>query len=344
MAIFIAFAVSVYLSWLLIRPFLWVITWAVVMCVLFYPIHQQLQRRLTSPGWSAALSTLLVIVTILVPTALVVRSVVGEAQYVAAQAPSTVAKLLSPANPVTGGTVRWIERYQSLDSLRDPHWLEAVAQEWSGNTKGRPLRLVGGVVGIAVQLALIIFTMFYLFRDARLLRTRFYDLVPVENRRIRELFVRTRDVIMACAYGTLLVSVVQGSLGGLAFWVLGLPSPVLWAVVMMLASIIPTLGAFIIWVPAAVYLAATGQAWQAVALTLWGTLVVGLADNVLRPILVRNRTRMHELLVFFGVLGGLELFGVLGLFIGPVIFAIALALVDSLREVGAPEAVGGRAA
>ncbi len=113
---------------------------------------------------------------------------------------------------------------------------------------------------------------------------------------------------------------------------------------MVLASIIPTLGAFIVWIPAAVYLAATGHAWQALALTVWGTVVVGLADNLLRPILIGNRARMHELLVFFGVLGGLELFGVLGLFIGPVIFAITFSLVETLREVGAPAAVGGRAA
>lgn len=343
-AIFVAFAVSVYLSWLLIRPFLWVLTWAVVMTVLFYPVDQQLRKWITSNGWSAALSTILVIVTVLVPTAVVARAVVDEARTVALQAPATVAQLLKPTNPVTGPTVRWIERYQSLDSLRDPHWLETVAQEWSGNIQARPLRLVGGAVGIAVQIALIVFAMFYLFKDARLVRTRLYELVPVENRRIRDFFVRTRDVIIACAYGTLLVSVVQGSLGGIAFWVLGLPSPILWGVVMMLASIIPTLGAFIVWIPAAVYLAATGHAWQAVALTVWGTVVVGLTDNLLRPILIGNRARMHELLVFFGVLGGLELFGVLGLFIGPVIFAITVSLMETLREVGAPAAVGGRAA
>jgi predicted PurR-regulated permease PerM len=256
----------------------------------------------------------------------------------------TVAQLISPTNPTTGSTVRLIERYQRLDSLRDPHWVETIAKEWSGPVQGRPLRLVGGVVSMAVQLALIVFAMFYLFKDARLMRTRLYELVPVENRRIREFFVRTRDVIIACTYGTLLVSVIQGSLGGLAFWALGLPSPVLWGVVMVFASIIPTLGAFIVWIPAAVYLAVNGHGWQAVALTLWGSIVIGLADNLLRPILIGNRARMHELLVFFGVLGGLELFGVLGLFIGPVIFAITLSLVEALREVGAPAAVGGRAA
>ena len=344
MVIFVAFAVALYLSWLLIRPFLWVLTWAVVMTVLFYPVHEQLRKWVSSPGWSAVLSTLLVIVTVLAPTAMVVRSVAGEVQAITREAPAAVAEVLSPDNPLTGPTVRWIERYQRLDSLRDSRWLEALAQEWGGNTRSRPLRLVGGVVGMAVQLALIVFAMFYIFKDARLIRTRLYELVPVENRRLREFFVRTKDVIFACAYGTLLVSVVQGSLGGLAFWALGLPSPVLWGVVMVVASIIPTLGAFIVWIPAAIYLAATGQAWQAVALTVWGTIVVGLADNLLRPILIGNRTRMHELLVFFGVLGGLELFGVLGLFIGPVIFAITLSLVEAVREVGAPAAVGGRAA
>jgi predicted PurR-regulated permease PerM len=130
----------------------------------------------------------------------------------------------------------------------------------------------------------------------------------------------------------LVIAVIQGVLGGLAFWVLGLPSPLLWGVVMIFLSMIPMAGAFIVWVPAAIYLAITGHWVSALILTVWGALVIGSIDNFLRPKLVGEKTRLHELLVFFSVLGGLQVFGVIGLVLGPVIVAITIALLDVLRH------------
>jgi predicted PurR-regulated permease PerM len=344
-AILTALVLAAWASWVVIAPFFSVLAWAVVMTVLFFPVHRRIERWLRRPGLAAAVSTLLVILTVLLPTALVATATVAEIRSMASGMPTTVEGWVDPANPRWGGVVRTVERFVSLEPLRNPEFIRASAGDWGLGVASGSLRLVGGAASVLVQMALIVFTMFFLFKDARLVRTSYYHLLPIENQRLESMLVRIRDVINASVYGTLLLAIIQGALGGAAFFVLGLPSPFLWGTVMTLASIIPMLGAFVVWVPAAIFLASTGHLWQAAGLTIWGSVVIGLADNVLRPMLVGSRTRMHELLVLFGVLGGINIFGLLGIVMGPVIFAITLTLIDELRDVGVPDgssAEGGR--
>src|SRR2546423_654234 len=174
--------------------------------------------------------------------------------------------------------------------------------------------------------------MYYLFRDGERLRAAVHNLLPLEDRKAHEIIERTGEVIGASVYGVLVIATIQGVLGGLAFWALGLPSPLLWGVVMIFLSMIPVAGAFVVWVPAAIYLVIMGHWGKAVVLAAWGTLAIGMVDNVLRPKLVGERTRLHELLIFFSVLGGLQVFGIIGLVLGPVIVAITIALLDVLRQ------------
>jgi predicted PurR-regulated permease PerM len=143
---------------------------------------------------------------------------------------------------------------------------------------------------------------------------------------------RVSDTIFATVYGTLLVSAAQGLLGGLMFWWLGLPAPLLWGVVMALLAVVPVLGAFVIWVPAALFLALEGSWGKALILTIWGAGVVGTIDNLLRPILVGRRLNQHTVFAFISVVGGVILFGPAGLILGPVIIAITAELLEIWRE------------
>jgi len=145
---------------------------------------------------------------------------------------------------------------------------------------------------------------------------------------------RTREVIDASVYGVVSIAIIQGFLGGLAFRVLGLRSAIIWGVAMTLLSMVPMLGAFLVWVPAAIYLAVTGHWVKAVLLTFWGTFVIGMVDNFLRPVLVGSRTRLHELVIFFAVLGGLKVFGVLGVVLGPVVVAVTIAVLEIFKAAG----------
>jgi predicted PurR-regulated permease PerM len=176
--------------------------------------------------------------------------------------------------------------------------------------------------------------MYYFFKDGDRISAAVRNLLPLEDSEADQIMLRAREVIDASVYGVIAVAIIQGTLGGLAFWVLGLPSAIIWGVAMTFLSMIPMLGAFIVWVPAAIYLAMTGHWTKAVLLVIWGTLVIGMIDNFLRPKLVGSRTRLHELLIFFAVLGGLSVFGVLGVVLGPVVLAIALALRDVFQAAG----------
>ncbi|MGE0594060.1 MAG: AI-2E family transporter [Vicinamibacterales bacterium] len=342
-AVAAALIVAMYLSWLVLRPLLSVLAWAVVLVVLFQPVHVRIERRVGAGAWAAALSTALVVVVVLVPTALVVTAVVDELSDMAVQMPTSLGALLEPSHPVTGPVVRVVERVVDLDRYRESGALRDSLEAWTGTLATQSLWVLGGAITGVVRMGLIVLTMFFLFKDSRQIARRLYEFLPIENRRLRALFRRTRDVVEASVYGTLLLAVVQGALGGLAFLVLGLPSPFLWGVVMIVASVVPLVGSSIVWGPAAVYLAVSGSWWQAIALVVWGAVLIGLADNVLRPILVGNRTRMSELVVLFGVLGGLQVFGVLGLVLGPVIFAVTLALARAMREVGPDASLRRRA-
>lgn len=146
------------------------------------------------------------------------------------------------------------------------------------------------------------------------------------------LFTRIDDTIHATVYGTLAVSAMQGLLGGLMFWWLGIGAPLLWGLVMALLAIVPMLGAFIVWVPAAIFLALEGSWGKALILTAWGVLVVGTIDNLMRPILVGNRLKLHTVLAFMSVVGGLILFGPAGLILGPVTLSVTLLLLEIWRS------------
>ena len=338
LALLAATVAALYLNWLMLIPFIGVLTWAAVLVIVFYPVHRRILARTKSPGWSALLSSVLVIVAVLLPLTLITLAIVNEAAKVTEQlrGGGGLAGLLDPNSPVTGPLLRWLGQYVDVQRLLSQEAVAERLRNLSGAIASRTLGFVGGVAGGVVEVFFIIFTMYYLFRDGEQIRGALYGVLPLERAQAHEIFTRTRDVVSASVYGVLLIALIQGALGGLAFWALGLPSALLWAVVMTLLSLIPMAGAFVVWVPAAAYLALTGAYGRAALLTAWGALVIGSADNFLRPKLVGEKTKLHELLIFFSVLGGLQVFGVLGLVLGPVVVAITLALLDVFRQAERP--------
>jgi predicted PurR-regulated permease PerM len=203
--------------------------------------------------------------------------------------------------------------------------------------------VVSGSVWAVAELLITFFALFYFFRDRRPALQAVRSLVPLSEAEMNEVFVRISDTIYATVYGTLAVALVQGFLGGLMFWVLGVQGALLWGTVMGLLAVIPVLGAFIVWVPAALFLALEGSWGKAVILTVWGAGVVSLIDNLLYPLLVGKRLRLHTLPVFIAIVGGILLFGSAGVILGPVTLAVMVALVDIWRRrIGGPIVETGR--
>ncbi|HEX4901086.1 MAG TPA: AI-2E family transporter, partial [Pyrinomonadaceae bacterium] len=331
-ALVIVTAITLYLCWLMLQPFVKVISWAAVLVIVFYPVHKQILRRTRKPALSALVSCALVILVILVPVALITLAVVSEMSGAMQNLQSAITYVLDPNSRITGPILGWLGHYLDLSRLQTDEYLLTQLQSMSGSIAGRTLGFLGGLISVVVQMVFVIFTMYYFFKDGEKILTAVRDVLPLERREAEGVMARTREVIDASVYGVITIAIIQGALGGLAFWLLGLPSAIIWGVAMSFFSMIPILGAFVVWVPAAIYLASTGHWGKALMLVLWGTLVIGTIDNFLRPKLVGSRTRLHELLIFFSVLGGLQVFGVLGVVLGPVVVAIALALKDVFQK------------
>jgi predicted PurR-regulated permease PerM len=333
-------AILFYLCWRMIQPFLNVILWATVLVILFWPAHRRLVQRIKSPSLAALISCVLVILIILVPIALITLAVVNELSNAVYSVQGAADYLLDPNSRLTGPVLNFLSRYIDITELRSEGFLVERLRGVSGQVASRTLGFIGGLVGAIVQTFFTIFTMYYFFRDGDNISRTVRDSLPLEREQAEGIMSRTREVIDASVYGVITIAAIQGTLGGLAFWALGIRSAIIWAVVMTFLSMVPMLGAFIVWVPAAIYLALSGHWVKALILTAWGTLVIGMIDNFLRPKLVGSRTRLHELLIFFSVLGGLNVFGVLGVVLGPVVLAITLSLIDVYRAASRSSSVG----
>ncbi|HEU0179533.1 MAG TPA: AI-2E family transporter [Blastocatellia bacterium] len=325
-------AAALYVCWLMLLPFVNVLAWASVLVILFYPIHQRLVALTKRPGWSALLSTVIVIAVIVLPLTLLTLVVAKEIGDVAKNAQEFLRSLLDTSSPVIGWITGRLGRYVDASHLDLQGYLLERLKNISGAIAGRTLGLLGGVVGVIFQMFFTVFTMYYLFRDGDRIYEAMLEAIPLNAAETRKIFDRTHEVIHASVYGVIVIAMVQGTLGGLAFAALGLPSPVVWGVVMFFLSMVPMVGSSVIWVPTAIYLGMSGHWGKALALALWGALVIGTIDNFLRPKLVGERARLHELLIFFSVLGGLQIWGPLGLVLGPVMIAITLALFDVFRH------------
>ncbi|HEY8376228.1 MAG TPA: AI-2E family transporter, partial [Nannocystis sp.] len=325
-------AVAFYLCWLLLKPFVQVLLWGLILTSAFGKVHRRLLAKVKQPDLAAFLSCLAVTLVIGIPTALIALALVHELTPALQTLQAFIAGLLDPDSPVIGKLTSWLAargvdiaavKAQALEQA------QTMIGDLTADSLGYVGGIVGGILGVVVQIFFIFFTMFYLFRDGEKLHVALAAALPIRSRISNQIFERVREVIDASIYGVFVIALIQGTLGGLAFWVLGLPSAVVWGIVMTFMALIPFAGAFIVWIPAAIYLAATGSYGAALGLTLWGSLVIGLVDNFLRPKLVGEKAKLHELFIFFAVLGGLQVFGVIGLFLGPVILAITIALFDA---------------
>jgi predicted PurR-regulated permease PerM len=322
-----ATAILLFLCWLLVQPFLAPLAWAIALAVVAHPLHGWIERRIHAPNVAAAIAILVIVVGIVGPTIFVGQNILRE----------TTKGVNALQSSLESG--KWREQLKrsprigrALEAIEGEAHLGGQLQSAAAELGKRISSVVVSSAWAIVNLLITLFVLFYLFRDRRQATATIRSLVPLSSRETDEVFARVTNTIYATIYGTLVVSAVQGALGGLMFWWLGLPAPVLWGMVMGLLAIIPVLGAFVIWLPAAIWLAATGDWTKAIILTVWGSIVIGLIDNLLYPILVGKRLRLHTVPVFFSILGGLAVFGVAGLILGPVILALTDAILEIWRR------------
>ena len=323
--------IAIYLCWLIILPFLDVIIWSVVLAVIFYPFYERILKRLPSPPWLASLVTvLLILVLAVLPIALLSISAASQVPEGIDLAKQGIVKFKTFMAGDTW-TAKTIHKYAD-PYIADPDALGEQIKGYTSAVVGRGINVAGQIVGVIFKFAFTLFALFYLLRDADKIGAATIKMLPLEEFQARRVFRRCREVIKASVQGVMVIAAVQAVIGGIAFACLGLPSAVLWGFVMFIASLVPMLGSAIVWAPAAVILALSGAWVKAIILVFIGGVVIGSIDNLLRPRLVGSKAGLHDLVIFFSVLGGLQAFGVAGLFVGPVVVALTLAIIEAFKQ------------
>jgi predicted PurR-regulated permease PerM len=318
---------GLFLSFLLATPFLSSLISAIALAVVFIPLQRWVEIRIKRAGIASGITITLAAILLLVPSLFVGERILTEATSAARLVSTTVRsgawRTIISDHPRLAPAAAWIEQQINLPRTAEN------AVSWFTNIATSLLQGSGSqLVGIVITF----YFLFYFLRDRRLALAAIAALSPLNKSEMRTLNDRVADTIRATVYGTIAVAMVQGFLGGLMFWWLGLPTPLLWGIVMGFLAIIPVLGAFIIWIPAALFLWLTGHPGSALVLILWGTIVVGGIDNLIYPMLVGKRLRMHTVPTFISLVGGLIVFGVPGLILGPVVLTVTLFLVEYWRR------------
>jgi predicted PurR-regulated permease PerM len=322
-----AFALGVFLSYRLALPFLAALVWATVLAVLVAPALGKLERRVGNTGLAAFIMAAALAVIVSVPLLFIVQQLVREvadgAVHVEAVFRASDWREMVSGYGSLAAAADWLAERLDLPGLA------GLLARWLTTQSGTLLR---GSINQAIILVLVFYLLFYLLRDRHSIARVLRDNSPLNAGETERIVSRFVDTVHATIFGTVTVAAVQGTLGGLAFWWLGLPAPAFWGFVMGLLAILPVLGAFVIWVPAALFLALEGEWARAVILAVWGGVVIATIDNLLYPILVGNRLRLHTVLMFVGAVGGILVFGAPGLVLGPATIAVTLELLAILKE------------
>jgi predicted PurR-regulated permease PerM len=298
---------------------------AVTVAVLAAPVHRRLERTLKHPSISAAVSVLVLGLVVFLPLVLLGQHLFGVLSAGLTGLQEQLAKAdwqaLTDAYPLLG-TIGATADIKNLTSVfgNVGDWLTKLAGQF-----------VRESLTNAITLLLTFYFLFYFLRDRHEMLRQVTALSPFTDAETNLLFGRAADTIHGIVFGTVIVAVVQGTLGGLIFWLLGLPNPLFWGVLMGLLAIVPVLGAFVIWIPAALYLAVTGEWGKAAVLAVYGTVVIGGIDNLLHPVLAGGRLQLHTVPTFIAIVGGILLFGASGLILGPLAMTMTIAVLQIWR-------------
>jgi predicted PurR-regulated permease PerM len=315
---------------MILAPFITPIVWAAILAYASWPLYRRLRRLLHGYRTVAALlMTLILGCAVVLPVLWILVLVQGElitayqllTKYLA-QGPRAVPDFL--------GRIPWLGQklQDTMDRYAtDPSELTRQLSTWLLSWASDLGRILGGVGRNIVKLTMTLLTLFFFYRDGETIATQADQVIEgFFADRLNPYLVTAGKMTRAVVYGLLITAIVQGVLAGIGYKVVGLAAPVLLGFLTGILSIVPLVGTAIVWVPVGLYLLSTGLVWKGIVMLTWGAVLVHPADQVLRPILISNATRVPFLIVMFGALGGLQAFGLLGLFTGPVVLAVAMAI------------------
>jgi len=330
--VLLALVLTLIITWPFVEPF----AFAVILAVVFYPLHNWILRRTKQRrALAALLSTLAVIVLFGVPVFIITTLGANEA--------FSAAHYLSRRSAEEGGftqfatvlaqrPLQFVGRWIDLSHYDLRAIIASNAQKLSGAMVGFGAAVLRNLARFTVDALITFIILFFFFREGKQWVWRAGKLMPLSEAQVEHLYRNISDTIIANVYGILTVGAAQGVLTGIAMRIVGMPSSLLLGLAAGICSIIPVVGSSIVWGPVAIYLFVSGSVWKAVFLLIWGTIVISNVDNILRPLVVAGRVELHPMVLLFFIFGGVEAFGFLGLFLGPVVASVLTAVFGMLRE------------
>ncbi len=345
LVLLIAALLVLYFVFQIFRPFLAAIAVAVVLSTLSYPVFEELVRRLGGRrGWAALVACLCLTLLIVVPFVILLIMLGQQVSQVYQQFDAMLAKgefnkfsTLSDI-PFLRRPMAWLNGVVDLKRFDLVGNLTSLLKQASVFLLTHTTAIVTGFFGLIFDFFIMVVTMFFLFRDGHYLREELESLSPVSKRYTDLLSTTFREVARATVIGNLLTALAQGLASGIIFWSLGVSTALFWGTITAFCSLVPVVGATIVWIPWAVYFLLSGSIVKGILMIGLQALVVGSLDNVLRPVLMEGRIRMHTMIIFFSIMGGIAYFGVLGMVFGPIVVALGMTLLEVYRiEVRAPK-------
>jgi len=332
------------LSFLVIRPYLTAILVSLVLTYIFYPVYRIINKKIKSKNMAAFIVTILIVLLIIAPLSFILNTVSREAYFL----------YLSSKQTIFAGDVFTTGCAEESPSLRcsvtgyfegllsDPktkYYIDDTIKKATDFFVGYVSGFLFSLPTKILNFFIILFVTFFFFRDGNLLVKKIERLLPLKEGHKKRVFIRFNNVAFAVIYGSILIAIIQGSLGGIGFFAVGIKSPLVWAIIMMMFSLVPYVGSTVIWLPASLILMFSGYiesdtftVVKGLLLMLYGTFVIGLMDNFLKPKIIGDRAKVHPVLVLLGVLGGLKFFGFIGILVGPVLLALLVSFVEVYEE------------
>jgi predicted PurR-regulated permease PerM len=323
-----------YLTYQILQPFLYAIAWAVVFTIVFYPVYVFLLRYLRYKSLASVCTLLILVVIILGPVTYLSFILVDEiGNFVNSFNKDTLQSLKDVY--INSSPAVFLQKLGSRFGIEGIGSGAAITESVRSLGKNITSSLTVGITNVAAVLLNFIFMLFAVFfflKDGASFLSRLREYLPFSEEDKNRLISRAKDMVISTVYGGVLIAVIQGILCGIAFAFLGIGAPVLWGSATTVVSFLPLIGTFAVWGPASAYLFIEGDYWKGIILVLYGVLVISMVDNFLRPIIVSGRTKMPTLAVFFSVLGGIKLFGLIGFIMGPLVLALFVSIFEIFRH------------
>ncbi|HTZ16853.1 MAG TPA: AI-2E family transporter [Dissulfurispiraceae bacterium] len=324
-----------YLTFQILKPFLSPLAWAVVFSIVFYPLYAFSLRFVPWKSLASLLTVIIIVTVIIGPFSYFIVLLVAElnhlSDYLATGQFSTLKEALQ--HPSVSAIISRLTGTFGISEAQIDASIVDYLSRFGKELLAQVTRGAGNFIALAVNFIFMIFSIFFLLKDGAAFLQKIRDYMPFSEEEKSLLAAQMRDIIISTIYGGVVVAIAQGIIGGVAFSVLGIPSPVLWGFAVSIASFIPLIGSMAVWGPAVVYLFAHGAVVQAFALFFIGIFGISMIDYLLRPIIIGSRTKMHVLVILFSVLGGIQLFGLIGLVMGPLVLAVFISVIKIFRKV-----------